>query len=123
VVNPIHNKVIETTNLTIMDYAVKYINENELSEKLIPPINYMRYYKRMILPCEVIGMRGRSKTFQFECLEALSCILWRNKFDPIPKPSLKTKEIWKDFLNWMLSKEIFTVNDFDQDAEFEYQIS
>ena len=83
----------------------------------------MRYFKRMILPCELIGMSGRSKTFQFENVEAISCIKWRITFSTIPKPSKKTKEIWKDFLEWMLEQEIYTINDFDQNADFEYQIS
>ena len=72
VVNATHDKVIDAVNLTIMDLAVKYVEENQLSATLIPPINHMRHYKKMILPCEVIGMSGRSKTFQFECLEAPS---------------------------------------------------
>ena len=102
VTNTIQNKIIDTANPTIMDLAIKYAEENQLSITLIPPINHVRYFKRMILPCELIGMSGHCKTFQFNNIGATSCIKWRVKFSTIPTPSKKTKEIWKDFLEWMI---------------------
>ena len=58
VANPRHNELIETQNLTIMEYAIKHAKENDLSKMLIRPINHMRYYKQMFLPCEIVGLRG-----------------------------------------------------------------
>ena len=92
VINDNHIKVLDAVNMTIMDLALKYVEEKDLSDMIIPPINQMRHHKRMILPCELIGMLGRRKTFYFENLEASSCILWNIQFSEVPTPSIKTKE-------------------------------
>ena len=47
---------VETTNKSIMDYAILYVNEMNLTPKLVPPINHMRNYKKMYLPCELVEM-------------------------------------------------------------------
>ena len=75
VINLMHNKVIDAVNVSMMDFAAQHAEEKQLSKSIIHPIN----------PCEVIELNGRSKRFQFENLEAQSCILWKRDFSKTPK--------------------------------------
>ena len=38
-----------------MDYAVEYLKSNEMDMSLIVPLNYVRLWKQIILPCELVG--------------------------------------------------------------------
>ena len=49
-----------------MDWVIEYVKSNDLSLKVIPPINHMRIYKQMFLPYELVGMEGESKTAEFK---------------------------------------------------------
>ena len=63
-----------TKNKTVMDYAIDYVNERYLSEKILAPINHVRLYKEMILPCELVRMEGSCKTLEFRNTNDKSCI-------------------------------------------------
>ena len=39
VINDNHIKVLDAANMTIMDLALKYVEEKDLSDMIIPPIN------------------------------------------------------------------------------------
>ena len=57
----ISNKSIEnirTTNKTIMQYAVEYVEIEKKNPKILRQINYVRMKKGILLPCEVVGARG-----------------------------------------------------------------
>ena len=41
-----------------MDYAAQYVESVGLKEEIIVPINQVRIYKRMLLPCELVGFSG-----------------------------------------------------------------
>jgi len=41
-----------------MDYAIKYIEKQNLKSKILAPINQMRIWKQMYLPCELVRIRG-----------------------------------------------------------------
>ena len=43
-----------------MEYTLKYSNK-----KNIEAINHVRLYKRMILPCELVGFLGMNLTKEF----------------------------------------------------------
>ena len=45
-------------NKTIMDYSIICKNQNNLSNQIIAPINQVRIWKRMYLPCELVQLNG-----------------------------------------------------------------
>jgi len=45
-----------------MDYMAEYIKVKKLPNEIIALINQMRLYKKLYLPCELIGMNGDEKT-------------------------------------------------------------
>ena len=58
----IANRINDTksiiTNKTIIDYALEHSKEM----KIIEAINYVRRFKKMIIPCDLIGFRGGKET-------------------------------------------------------------
>ena len=98
VVNGMKHHSISTTNRTIIDYAVDYVNKKDLGKEIISPINHIRTYKRMFLPCELLGMSGDFWTIEYSQIDKKSCLMWKFEFKKVPKLSRKSKEIWKDFL-------------------------
>jgi len=74
--NPNKCVVVETSNKTIMDYAVKYVKEMKLNPNIILPINHMRHYKKLYLPCELVGMSSRIRTNAFTDVESKSSFGW-----------------------------------------------
>ena len=70
-----------TSNSTIMDIVVKYVQEIEASHDIIAPINQVRISKRMVLPCKLVGFKGERKTKEAANDEDKSCVLWKTKFD------------------------------------------
>ena len=89
--------LVETSNKTIMDYAVKHVKEMKLNPKIIPPTNCMRHCKKLRLPCELVGIRGRIKTNAFMDVESKSSLGQRISFYQVPKLSNKTKSAWNEF--------------------------
>ena len=89
---------IKTENKTIMDYAERHVENEQLSFKMLAVINYVRIYKKLHLPCELIGALGRTKTKQFKHVEEKSCIRWRTSFPEVMRPSKKSIERWIKFL-------------------------
>ena len=45
-----------------MDYAVMYVEENEIPLSTIEAINHVQLFKKMMLPCELIGFHGNKIT-------------------------------------------------------------
>ena len=78
-----------TSNKTNIDYITQYVEEEKLSTKIIPSINYIRMYKKMYLPCKLIGMNGRSETREMISPLEKSCIEWSFEFPKILIPSKK----------------------------------
>ena len=62
IVNGKEEKYVNTQNKTIMDYAVEYVRSNELKPNALAPINHVRMWKKMTLPCELIGFTGTKET-------------------------------------------------------------
>ena len=73
-----------------MDYVRKYIEQNQISETNIAPMNQVRIFKRMYLPCELIGLSGKRLTKEAREIESKSSIKWMINFDEVPKPSKKS---------------------------------
>jgi len=106
------SKYVKTTNKTIMDYAIEYAKEKEMDEKIIPLINHVRLYKRIILLCELVGLKGREETKSYKNELERSCLMWKVPFPILPKPSEKSIGLWLEFIQWLKSKEIMTICDF-----------
>ena len=99
--NNSYKQTIETQNRSIMDFAISYVKEGKLNPKIIAPINHVRQFKKMFLPCELVGLRGNVKTYQFTSLEAISCLKWNIAFPQMPRPSKKSFQIWSEFIEWI----------------------
>ena len=123
IVNSYIQEGVSTSNKSIMDWAVQYVKQNNLDTNLILPINYIRQYKRMYLPCELAGMKENCEIKEFREIESKSCIAWKFKFEEVPKPSKKTKDIWKSFIQQIKDQQISTINDFDHQVECMFQIT
>ena len=112
-----------STNLTIMDYAIKYVDRQRLNENILAPINQIRIHKRMLLPCELVGFNGEKRTKEMREREMKSCVEWKFEYDKVPKPSAKSYEIWDKFMEWLSNQKIATIVDFEPWVTTKYQIS
>ena len=65
---------IPTRNKTIMDYVVKYMHEKNKDPKEVALLNYMRLYKQIILPCELVGLMGTGELNRYKNDLATSCL-------------------------------------------------
>ena len=106
-----------------MDFAIKYVEQKQLNETSIAPINQVRIFKKMYLPCELIGFSGNRLTREAREEEAKSSIEWMIEFDAVPRPSKKSFQIWNNFVGWIVSQEIMTVVDFESKIRTRYEIS
>ena len=61
-------KTIE--NKRIMQTANKFIAEKKLKHSKWDKINHIRLQKKMIIPAELVGGRGRKQTEAYDKLEA-----------------------------------------------------
>jgi len=115
--------MLETSNKSIMEYVMVYIQEMNNSTKVVPPINHIRLYKRIYLLCELVRMSGRIKTYEFIKDEEKSFLRWKMEFPKVLKSSKKIRTIWKEFIEWLAGKQINIINDFDHQLKCQYQLS
>ena len=117
------NRINETKwiskNQTIMDYAIRYSK----SLKIVEAINHVRLYKRMILPCELVGFKGNCKTRELREVNESSSIRWKVKFECVRKPHKRLIEEWEKFVCWLENQEIDTIIDFDNKISTKYEVS
>ena len=114
---------IKTKNKSIIDLAQVYVDSSNLSINIIPPINHVRIYKKIYLPCELVGFCGQKKTKEFREGFEESSICWRIKFIKVSKPLLKSMEIWQRFIDWLSQQGITIINNFDNQIDCRYQIT
>ena len=81
-------------NHIIMDFAAKYVKCQKLETGILAPINQMRIWKRVYLPCKLVGLNGMEQMREFREINAKSSIVWKYNFDQVPNLSKKTKNIW-----------------------------
>jgi len=112
-----------TTNKTIMDFAIYYIQDKNKLTKVIQIINHVRLLKQMLLPCKLVGFDGRKRTYEMKHDYEKSCIKWKMTFLIVTKPSKKSIDQWKEFTQWLSQRQITTVYDFGEYAIFKYEIS
>ena len=112
-----------TANKTIMDYAQQYIQQNQVNEMSIAAINQVRIFKRMYLPCELIGLNGKFLTKEARVEEEKSSILWMIEFEEVPKPSKKSFTAWNNFVRWIVTQDITTIVDFESKMKTKYEMA
>ena len=83
----------------------------------------MRLFKKVILPCELVGLLGNKKTKFFYRVIEESSMRWNIDFPIVPKPSKKSISIWEDFLDWLLGKQGATICDFNDKCKSKIQAS
>ena len=52
-----------------------------------------------------------------------SCVLWKIKFEEVPKPSQKSYRLQNEFVDQLVSKRIETIIDFDMEIDTVYKMS
>ena len=80
-----------------MDYILQYTSE----QKVIEAINYVYLLKKMILPYKLVGFEGTKVTREMREWQEQSTIIWKVKFDVVPKPHKRLVEVQKAFVEWM----------------------
>ena len=118
--NEKQTKYISSKNKTIMDFAVEYVKRQGMSTKVIAPLNHVRLFKQMIMPCELVGLSGTAETKAYRQFDCRSCLKWKIPFPKMPKPSKKSRELWNDFIKWMKDSEIKTLCDFNEYCESKF---
>jgi len=95
-----------------MQYAVEYVRGKRNIIEVLKQINYVRLKKGVLLPCEVVGARGRLRTECFNDIEQPSPINW--EFEKITSAPINRvqKTIWNDFIKWMRLQQVETKWDF-----------
>ena len=73
-INAEQEKYIKMRNRTIMDYAVEYLGSKEMDMKLLAPLNHVRLWKQIILPCKLVGLIGIKETKAYRRIESKSSI-------------------------------------------------
>ena len=101
-----------TINKTIMDYTKEYVEESHLSTKILPPINYIRIYKKIYLPYELIGTNRRYEIKKMRNQLERRFVEQNFKFPSMPRPSHKSITLWRQFLEWLKTKDVLTIYDF-----------
>ena len=81
-----------------MDYAIVYVKEKKLSNRLIAPINQVQLFKKMKLPYELFGFNEDSMMKEAREVKLKSCLKWKRKLIEVPTLSRKSIEIWENFV-------------------------
>jgi len=72
--NTEYHKVQISQNLTIIDYLIQYVKENNRNYEILVPMNHMRLRKRIYLLYELIRKKGKSKIKKYREEMECSCI-------------------------------------------------
>ena len=81
IINEIESIIKSTTkNRTIIVYAVEFKKEQQNPNSIIPIIDYIQLYKKILLLVELLGVNGRKKTFKLKNVFPQCCIKLKVKF-------------------------------------------
>ena len=107
-----------------MDYAVMYVEEKEMPLSTIEAINHVRLFKKMMLPCELIGFHGNKITKEVREVMSESSIKWKIKFDIVSKPYKRLVEEWMSFVEWLKLQQIETLTiDFSKFMQSVFEVT
>ena len=71
------NSVILTTNITLMEEAVRHVNSKGFTKETFDQINHVRLHNKLHLPVELVGERGISITETFDNEKTKSQFKWK----------------------------------------------
>ena len=109
-----------TGNKTIIDWAKDFVkDEKALIDKLVR-LNYIRIYKKIYLPCKLIGIDGSSEPHEKRNSLERSCIRWKINFAEVRKLSKATIEEWQKYVEWLSYQNVQAIFDFKEYATFKY---
>ena len=89
-VNVDESRNYKTQNKTVMDLAHEYIKTYKHNNNLHAILNQVRLYKKINLPCELVGLLGSGEIEDYRVAEKSSCFEWTIKHLNVPKPSKKS---------------------------------
>jgi len=87
-----------TRNKSIIDWAREYIKNEKVPINKLERINHMRIFKKMYLPCEIVGRKGNKILLEQKEPMKASCFGWKTKFPVVNKPSKKTIDEWNAYV-------------------------
>ena len=91
-----------------MQYAIEYIDSQNKKKQDLWNINYVRLKKGLLLPCEVVGAKGKLQTSCYLKIEEQSPMQWnfhKNLNSNITKGQKRT---WEEFIRWLRLQPIET---------------
>ena len=99
--NDIATIVKFTNNKTIIYYVKQYIAEKEVHKNTYDQLNHVCLYKKIIIPAELVGIRGGQETKYYYDFDAKSTLQWKIKFLLVLKLTTATKRTWNKFKVWL----------------------
>ena len=97
--------------MMLMDMACEYAKEKPHLEETHKRINQVRLLKKVYLPCEILGINGRSSTKCFSNKYEIIPLRWWFIKSNIKQPNKGYMKVWHYFLEFLVSKRIdFTNN-------------
>ena len=111
-----------TNNKPLMAYAREYAKEEQLNSKTVMSLNHVRLYKRIFLPCELIGQNGKEQTSAYRNDNEKGQIKWTFYYYDVELPSRQAFRQWNKFKKWLSTKRIITIFDFDEDAIWNWRL-
>ena len=72
-VNVDESRNYKTQNKTVIDLAHEYIETYKHNNNLHAILNQVRLYKKINLPCELVGLLGSGETEAYRVAEKSSC--------------------------------------------------
>ena len=98
IVNYDENQSFSTRNKTVIDIVYKHITTKKLNNNLHAILNQVRVFKKINLPCELVGLTRTLETTAAINNDDISCFTRIEKHPKVPKPSRKSFEDWNGFL-------------------------
>ena len=74
-VNTLNEKKYITKYKTIIDYATEYIKRENTVIGMIESINHIRIFKKILLPCELVGFKHEIETKELKNVFGESLVL------------------------------------------------
>lgn len=105
-------KEIQTKNKTVMQYAIEYVEVNGRNQNELQQINYVRLKKGVLIPCELVGAKGRTQTNCYREINEMSPIKWPFNKTLNDRITSGQKKIWEKFIKWLRLQTINTEWDF-----------
>ena len=105
-----------------MQHAREYVDNGEQKIETLRLLNHVRMFKKVCLPCELLGQRGKEQTVACRENAKKSQIKWTFYHHEVNTPSRKAFRKWKGFIKWLQSRNIDAIFDFDEDATWTWKL-